>query len=303
MQDSALEPGPTQESGDALHMALCMASSPATHAWPTAVPSRAHLGKDQVLNTAAICTPSGTSRPLCCFYLTDCSVPGSCPPRNLHDSRGVLRPVLSGVCSAPCGLPPRPWPAAGLDEAQPQAPQQDRQGQKQCAPAADLHTSPSGHQGGPVGAQLPGSTGAPQYQSGGHSHSASGGGQHHTSLGGGSGGLHSFYAAEQPPEEGGTQQEHQLQAAAMLSSGVGGEVGGGGGGLAGLHFVVWPISHGSVLIKRAQECGMVSQALLTALPAVALHRGQASLWHTFCTEHGFDPQSAVLQLWLCSTAP
>ena len=216
---------------------------------------------------------------------------------------GCIPVVQVQICSAPRTLPPRPWPAAGLDEGQSQPPQRHRNGQEQCAPTADLHPSPAGHQGSPGGAQLPGSTGAPQYQSGGHSHSASGGGQHHTSLGGGSGGLHSFYAAEQPPEEGGPQQGHQHQAAAMPSSGVGEGVGGGGGGLAGLHFVVWPISHGSVLIRRAQECGMVSQALLTMLPAVALHRGQASLWHTFCTEHGFDPQSAMLQLWLCSTAP
>lgn len=77
-------------------------------------------------------------------------------------------------------------------------------------------------------------------------------------------------------------------------------MGGGGGVLAGLHIVLWPFPHSSVLIKRAKDRGMVSQALFRSSGSP---QGQASRWHTCCIEHGFDPESAVLQLWLRSTAP
>ena len=181
-----------------------------------------------------------------------------------------------GVCCAPCSLPSRPKPAAGLDETQPQPAQQGHREQGHCAAAADLHPNPSGHQGSPGGAQLPGSTDDHHHQTGSHSHGASGGGQHHTSPGGGSGGLHSFYAAEQPPEEGGPQH----QAAPMLSTGVGGGVAAGGGVLAGLHVVVWPIPHSSVLIKRVKECGVVSQALPAVLPQLSL-----PIWASIVVAH------------------
>ena len=187
-----------------------------------------------------------------------------------------------------------------MDEAQPQPAQQGHSGQGQCAAAADLHPNPPGHQGSPGGAQLPGSTDAHHHQPG--SHSASGGGQHHTSPGGGSGGLHSFYAAEQPPGEGGAQQGPQHQAAPRVSTGVGGGAVAEGGVLAGLHVVMWPIPHSSVLIKRAKECGVVSQALPAALPACGSSQGQGSQRLTSCTEHSFCPHQAVLQLWPCSTA-
>lgn len=77
-------------------------------------------------------------------------------------------------------------------------------------------------------------------------------------------------------------------------------MGGGGGVLAGLHIVLWPFPHSSVLIKRAKDRGMVSQAPFRSSGAPL---GQASRWHTCCIEHGIDPESAVLQLWLRSTAP
>ena len=90
VQDSALEPGPTQESGDALHMALCMAPSPAQLQHMLGIPNmhllsflwyalQAHLQVHLACMAAQQLCPAGRTmgRPKCSMFAATCNPSGT----------------------------------------------------------------------------------------------------------------------------------------------------------------------------------------------------------------------------------